>query len=168
MPNPVTTLFSRATSYLTPAASSDSLRPQTPAHPNNFTKAPTHSSLFPQVDPSIDGEDCNKDCSSCSIKYPWTFRIDEKDELYGQIKGWGTHILVATGRTDWVKDVTDEKGSVMEAVGKFGPEGITSGVCLYVCRRRRFIMCLFINLIRSNLISSSPSPPPPFLNSIYI
>jgi len=41
-----------------------------------------------------------------------------KDKLYGKVDGWATHILVATGKTDWVRDVSDEKGSVMEAIGK--------------------------------------------------
>lgn len=130
MPNPISKLFTR---YLSPAPSSDSLLPPggKPAavHANNFKKAPTPSSLFPEVDPSIDGEECDKECGSCTIKYLWTFRIDQTDELYGRINGWATHILVATGKTDWVKDVANEKGSVMEAVDKFGPEGITSGVC---------------------------------------
>ena len=31
-------------------------------------------------------------------------------------------MLVATGKTDWVRDVTDQKGSVMEAVGKHGQQ----------------------------------------------
>lgn len=146
MPNPISTLFTRATAYLSPATSSDSLLPPPPkpSEPsaaaaqqrananNNFKKAPTPSSLFPEVDPSIDGEDCDRDCSSCTIKYPRTFRIDKTDELYGRINGWATHILVATGKTDWVKNVANEKGSVMEAVDNFGPEGITSGVRIYI------------------------------------
>lgn len=31
-------------------------------------------------------------------------------------------MLVATGRTDWVRDVADEEGSVMEAVERGGVE----------------------------------------------
>ena len=38
--------------------------------------------------------------------------------MYGAIKGWSRHLIVATGKTDWVRDVEDEKDSVMEAVGK--------------------------------------------------
>ena len=34
--------------------------------------------------------------------------------------------MVATGKTDWVRDVADEKGSVMQAVGK--SSGPTNGV----------------------------------------
>ena len=97
--------------FLTPRSSSDSIR-----HANGaFTKAP-EGQLFPKVDPAVDGEDCNHDCATCEIKLPKGFKIDEKEELYGHVNGWATHILVATGKTDWVRDVGDEKGSVMEAV----------------------------------------------------
>lgn len=34
------------------------------------------------------------------------------------MKGWQTHLVVATGKTDWVRDVADEKGSIMEAVDR--------------------------------------------------
>lgn len=73
--------------------------------------------LFPKVDPAVDGDDCDHDCQSCDVKLPRGFKIEEDDELYGFVKGWSTHILVATGKTDWVRDVEDEKGSVMEAFG---------------------------------------------------
>ncbi|KAK1759543.1 putative actin patches distal protein 1 [Echria macrotheca] len=72
--------------------------------------------LFPAVTPEIDGDDCDHDCASCSVSYPKNFKIDEDDELYGFVKGWSTHVLVATGKTDWVRDVADEKGSVMQAI----------------------------------------------------
>lgn len=77
------------------------------------------SGLFPATDPAVDGDDCDQDCHSCSIKYPRDFKIDEADELYGHVKGWSTHVLVATGKSDWVRDVADEKGSVMEALEKY-------------------------------------------------
>ncbi|APA07905.1 hypothetical protein SS1G_00480 [Sclerotinia sclerotiorum 1980 UF-70] len=72
--------------------------------------------LFPKVDPAVDGDDCDHDCESCHVKYPKGFKIDEDDKLYGHVKGWSTHILVATGKSDWVRDVADEKGSVMQAI----------------------------------------------------
>lgn len=75
-------------------------------------------SLFPKVDPAIDGADCDHDCESCAVSYPKWFKTDEDDKLYGHVKGWSQHVLVATGKTDWVRDVTDEKGSVMEAIEK--------------------------------------------------
>ena len=66
----------------------------------------------------IDGEECLHDCETCTINLPRGFKIDEEDGLFGQIKGWSRHLIVATGKTDWVRDVADEKGSVMEAVEK--------------------------------------------------
>ena len=74
--------------------------------------------LFKKVDPAIDGNDCEHDCDSCIVSLPKGFKIDEDDKLYGYVKGWSTHVLVATGKTDWVRDVADEKGSVMEAIEK--------------------------------------------------
>lgn len=86
--------------------------------------------LFPKVDPKVDGEDCDHDCASCEVKLPKGWDIDESDTLYGFVKGWSTHVLVATGKTDWVRDVEDEKGSVMEAFGKSNVKP-SNGVCFF-------------------------------------
>jgi hypothetical protein len=76
--------------------------------------------LFTKVDPAIDGDDCDHDCANCEVKYPRGFKVEEDDNLYGHVRGWSTHVLVATGKADWVRDVEDEKGSVMQAFGKSG------------------------------------------------
>lgn len=91
--------------------------------------------LFPKVDPAIDGEDCEHDCSSCVVKLPKGFKIDEEDELYGFVNGWSTHILVATGKSDWVRDVADEKGSVMEAIEKKADVKVSNGVSSQATQR---------------------------------
>ncbi|KAF2449120.1 hypothetical protein P171DRAFT_427398 [Karstenula rhodostoma CBS 690.94] len=101
---------------LTPTSSSLSLPTQ--KNPGEFTKARTTDALFPTTDPATDGDECLHDCASCTIKYPRKFTIDEDEELYGHVKGWSTHLIVATGKSDWVRDVADEKGSIMEAVDK--------------------------------------------------
>ncbi|KAL6707711.1 hypothetical protein ACN47E_003832 [Coniothyrium glycines] len=94
--------------------------PEAPTVKNSdgFTTAKKTEHLFPTTDPAIDGEDCLHDCASCSVHYPRKFDIDETEELFGHVKGWSTHLIVATGKTDWVRDVADEKGSIMEAVDK--------------------------------------------------
>lgn len=94
-----------------------------------FTTA-SEDVLFPKVRPELDGEDCDRDCASCTIRYPAKFVVDLEDKLYGNVAGWATHVLVATGKTDWVRDVADEKGSVMEAVEKSGVKPV-NGVCVY-------------------------------------
>ena len=89
--------------------------------------------LFTKVDPAVDGEECLRDCESCTVRYPRKFEVEEDDNLYGHIAGWATHVLVATGKTDWVRDIEDEKGSVMEAFGKAWADGVwpTNGVSPY-------------------------------------
>ncbi|KAK6435033.1 hypothetical protein LTR95_008782 [Oleoguttula sp. CCFEE 5521] len=101
--------------FTTPSASSSDL---TSLRSDGLLTAKTPTSLFPTTSAEVDGEDCLHDCESCSIHLPKKWSIDEDDKLYGHIKGWERHLLVATGKTDWVRDVEDEKGSVMEAVGK--------------------------------------------------
>jgi hypothetical protein len=125
MPKPINkmqALLSKGLARLTPNTSSTSL-----VSSSGFRKAPSATVLFPPVDPTVDGDDCDLDCASCSVHYPAKFSIDEDDKLYGQVKGWSTHLVVATGKTDWVRDVADEKGSVMEAVGNYGTDKVKNG-----------------------------------------
>ncbi|KAK2759390.1 hypothetical protein FQN54_002868 [Arachnomyces sp. PD_36] len=71
--------------------------------------------IFPKVDPEVDGDDCDKDCSNCTIRYPSWFKINNNRPLYGHIKPFTVHVLVATGKTDWVRKVQNDKGSLTEA-----------------------------------------------------
>jgi glycerol-3-phosphate O-acyltransferase / dihydroxyacetone phosphate acyltransferase len=91
---------------------------------------PSSSELFAKTDPGVDGEECLHDCENCSVRYPRGFKIEEEDVLYGFVEAWSTHLLVGTGKTDWVRDVADEKGSVMEAFSKASEP--TNGVSLYL------------------------------------
>lgn len=86
--------------------------------PDGFLTAKTALSLFAKTNPAIDGDECLQDCDNCSVKYPRNWSIDEQDKLYGEIQGWSRHLVVATGKTDWVRAIEDEKHSVMEAIGK--------------------------------------------------
>lgn len=82
------------------------------------TGAAPCNELFTKTDPAVDGDECTHDCDSCHIKYPRGFKIETEDKFYGLIQGWSTHVLIATGKTDWVREIADEKGSVMEAFEK--------------------------------------------------
>ena len=108
-------VLQRGKAFLTPRNSSDSINQ-------------INSYIFPKVDPAIDGEDCDHDCETCEVKLPKGWKIDTEEKLYGHVGGWATHMLVATGKTDWVKDVSDEKGSVMEAIRDCKVEP-SNGVC---------------------------------------
>ena len=109
-----------------------------------FKTAPK-GGLFPKTTAPVDGDDCLHDCASCSIHFPAKFDIDESDELYGHVKGWETHLIVATGKTDWVRDVEDEHGSIMEAVGKSKVK--PNGVCV---RGRHLVLVCATNDISSS------------------
>lgn len=85
--------------------------------------------IFPSVDPLLDGPDCLHDCSTCTVSYPRRWSVNESDALYGHVRGWATHVLVATGKTDWRRDVADERGSVMEAMDRYGTK-LRNGRCM--------------------------------------
>lgn len=121
----IQSMFRRGTALLTSMASTTDA---TDSSSNGTFTTAREGKLFPKVDPAVDGEDCERDCDSCTVKYPAKWSIDEKEKLYGHVKGWSTQLLVATGKTDWTRDVEDEKGSVMEAVVKGGVKP-SNGVC---------------------------------------
>src|SRR2546421_2248366 len=110
MASTVRSLLKKGQAFLTPTGSSSDLR---------STARPTVTTLFPCVNPAIDGPDCLHDCDTCTIRYPAKFSVEQKDVLYGHVNGWATHLLVATGKKDWGRNNVGEKGSVMEAVGKW-------------------------------------------------
>ncbi|KAL4956446.1 Sucrase/ferredoxin-like-domain-containing protein [Aspergillus filifer] len=74
--------------------------------------------IFPTVDAKVDGPDCKKDCADCTISYPAKVKVETSMPLYGHIKQFHTHVLVATGKTDWKDHIEKESGSLMEAFDK--------------------------------------------------
>ncbi|KAB8231159.1 Altered inheritance of mitochondria protein 32 [Aspergillus alliaceus] len=81
----------------------------------SITGLATPDYIFPSVDPKIDGEDCRQDCADCTVRWPAKVKVDTTLPMYGHIKQFHAHVLVATGKTDWVQKVEHEKGSLMEA-----------------------------------------------------
>lgn len=107
--------------------------------------AVTKDTLFPLVTCDHDDEKvadgCDHDCAACpsvgdgTSGYGKAFDkagVDNDSELYGGVKKYSRHVIVATGETDWVRDVEDIGGSVMEALGKTVNKGLVDdrdGVC---------------------------------------
>lgn len=58
------------------------------------------------------------DCDSCTTKYPSSLSINTTMPLWGSVKPWRGHILCATGKTDWVKKVTEQSGTLAHAVAQ--------------------------------------------------
>lgn len=155
----LSSVLQKGKAFLTPRTSTDSI-PKSAGF------------IFPHVDPAIDGEDCDHDCATCEIEYPKGFKIDEGEQLYGHVNGFATHMLVATGKTDWVKDVSDEKGTVMEAVRDCKVEP-SNGVCAPISPSTHFSLSFLeylanhrftsqkLMLSASNLPLPSHDPHPP-------
>ena len=143
-------VLQRGKAFLTPRNSSDSINQ-------------INSYIFPKVDPAIDGEDCDHDCETCEVKLPQKWKIDTEEKLYGRVGGWATHMLVATGKTDWVKDVSDEKGTVMEAVRDCGVEPSNGVHQLNYCSLRIFLSRIYTltRLLSRNCSSQPPTCPSP-------
>ncbi|GAB1208822.1 hypothetical protein APSETT445_007585 [Aspergillus pseudonomiae] len=74
-----------------------------------------HDYIFPTVDPKQDGPNCKLDCADCTVHFPSKVKVESSRVLYGHIKEFHTHVLVATGKSDWTERVENEKGSLMEA-----------------------------------------------------
>ena len=138
-----------------------SSRPTTPS-PEDIKKGQMYK-LFPKTDPTIDGEECMRDCESCSLRYPAKFSIDEEDELFGKVDKWDTHLIVATGKDDWIRDVADEQGSIMEAVGK-GEVKLVNGVGLFPRSPPQIYHCrdpLLLNIQSQKMMLSASNIPVP-------
>ncbi|KAJ5124328.1 uncharacterized protein N7515_008153 [Penicillium bovifimosum] len=72
--------------------------------------------IFPRVDPKEDGPDCLKDCADCTLQFPSKVKVETSRPLYGLVKEFHSHVLVATGQSDWKeRKVEKQAGSLMEA-----------------------------------------------------
>ncbi|KAF7717031.1 Sucrase/ferredoxin-like-domain-containing protein [Penicillium ucsense] len=81
----------------------------------SFTRGSDPEYIFPTVNPDGDGPDCLLDCADCTTQFPSKVKIEQSMPLYGHIKEFHSHVLVATGRSDWKEKVEQERGSLMEA-----------------------------------------------------
>jgi hypothetical protein len=90
----------------------------------NFITSYIATPSEPQIPPITDllppaPEECLNDCASCP-DYPrsfWKAGVERESALYGGVKKWDLHVLVATGRDNWIRDV-EEEGGVLTAVWK--------------------------------------------------
>lgn len=58
------------------------------------------------------------DCDYCDTKYPSSMSIDKDTPLWNNVAVWALQILIATGKNDWVHDVTSVEGSLAAALSK--------------------------------------------------
>jgi (2Fe-2S) ferredoxin len=94
--------------------------------PTEHTPSPaiTKETLFP-----LAPDACNHDCSACPSTsesgYGRQFDrigVAHGGDLWGLVKAYSTHVIVATGKSDWIRDVEDIPGSLMQALRKRAKE----------------------------------------------
>jgi hypothetical protein len=89
------------------------------------------SYIFPAVNPQEDGPDCLKDCADCTVHFPKKFNIESERKIYGKVKPFTTHVLVATGKSDWASHPDNERGTVVHALS----EASSNEVCIPISTR---------------------------------
>ncbi|KAI5777464.1 Sucrase/ferredoxin-like-domain-containing protein [Geopyxis carbonaria] len=97
------------------------LRHVTGSSPSTPIEKTTSQTLFHTVTKD-EADDCDRDCVSCPESgYGRAFDkigIDTSEVVWGAVKAYSTHVIVATGETDWARDVEEIKGSVMERLSQ--------------------------------------------------
>lgn len=73
----------------------------------------------------IEISECDLDCGSCDFDYPKSVSIDLSAQLWQSTKEYGMHIVVPTGKSDWVHDPTLESGTVVHAVSKWADKNLS-------------------------------------------
>src|SRR5438105_13868122 len=69
-------------------------------------------------------EECLACTAACTdeeqVSYPSYISksIDRELPLAGSVKPYGRHILISTGRTDWIHSIDEEEGSVAQGIFK--------------------------------------------------
>ncbi|KAK9480626.1 Sucrase/ferredoxin-like-domain-containing protein [Lipomyces japonicus] len=65
--------------------------------------------------------DCAFECDSCTAKFPSSVKIERDGLLWGTAKPWRSHVLVATGKSDWAHGLEDEAGSLSTVLANWHP-----------------------------------------------
>ncbi|GJN91962.1 hypothetical protein Rhopal_004990-T1 [Rhodotorula paludigena] len=63
------------------------------------------------------GEACDED-DDAELDYPKGFDMDLESTMLGELKPYGRQILVSTGKSDWIREVTDDDESITGLVRK--------------------------------------------------
>ncbi|KZS97776.1 Sucraseferredoxin-like protein [Sistotremastrum niveocremeum HHB9708] len=59
---------------------------------------------------------CPDPCDEGHDEYPARFDIDTTSDMFGSVKPYHRQCVISTGKKDWVKEVTEEKGSLAERI----------------------------------------------------
>ncbi|KAI0774168.1 Sucrase/ferredoxin-like-domain-containing protein [Fomes fomentarius] len=69
---------------------------------------------------------CADPCDEGHDEYP-KFDVDHETEMLGSVKPYGRQIVISTGKSDWVREVTDAKGTLAAHISSVDSSGVSNG-----------------------------------------
>ncbi|KAH9899982.1 Sucraseferredoxin-like protein [Cubamyces lactineus] len=84
------------------------------------TAAQLQSAAIPVSDAPCRG--CADPCDEGHDEYP-KFDVDMETEMLGSVKPYARQIVISTGKSDWVREVTDAKGTLAAYVDELSSSG---------------------------------------------
>lgn len=75
-----------------------------------------------EVLPVVPEDGCDLECSTCTSKFSSSLKLDRDTPLWGSVKPWRKHILIATGKSDWAHGLGDEAGSLTTVLADWSPK----------------------------------------------
>ncbi|KAI0663320.1 Sucraseferredoxin-like protein [Cubamyces menziesii] len=86
----------------------------------DLTAAQLQSAAIPVSDAPCRG--CADPCDEGHDEYP-KFDVDMETEMLGSVKPYARQIVISTGKSDWVREVTDAKGTLAAYVDELSSSG---------------------------------------------
>ncbi|EIW62061.1 uncharacterized protein TRAVEDRAFT_115405 [Trametes versicolor FP-101664 SS1] len=86
----------------------------------DLTSAQLQAADVPVTDVSCRG--CADPCDEGHDEYP-KFDVDRETEMLGSVKPYARQIVISTGKSDWVREVTDAKGTLAAYVDELSSSG---------------------------------------------
>ncbi|KAI0375533.1 hypothetical protein BV20DRAFT_1040173 [Pilatotrama ljubarskyi] len=86
----------------------------------DLTAAQLQAASVPVSDAPCRG--CADPCDEGHEEYP-KFDVDMETEMLGSVKPYARQIVISTGKTDWVREVTDAKGTLAAYVDELSSSG---------------------------------------------
>ncbi|KAK7208320.1 Sucrase/ferredoxin-like-domain-containing protein [Myxozyma melibiosi] len=74
-----------------------------------------------EILPVVPSDGCDLECATCTAKYSSSLKFDRDTPLWGSVKPWRRHILIATGKSDWAHGLGDETGSLSTKLEDWSP-----------------------------------------------
>lgn len=67
---------------------------------------------------------CDLECSSCHQDYPKSVTVEEDTVLWKSSKEYGLHLVVSTGKTDWIHDATLTSATVANSTSSWAGKNL--------------------------------------------